>query len=108
MYKLSPRDGGTPSNSMVFLPDFDTGINAAVVLIGVVDDGVLVAVERVLDAVVLGVLGKVYDAAVGLVVPSKVIVVELHEGARPVDLRAVLAHGDGTGEVGRVLGHDAL
>ena len=92
----------------VFLPDFDTGINAAVVLLGVIDDGVLVAVERVLDAVVLGVLGKVDDAAVGLVVPGEVIVVELHEGARRVDLRAVLAHGDGPGEVGCVLGHDAL
>ena len=90
------------------LPDFDTGVNAAIILIGVVKDGVLVRVERVLDAVVVCVSCKVDDAAVGLVVPGEVIVVELHEGARRVDLRAVLAHGDGPGKVGRVLGHDAL
>ena len=76
------------------LPDLDTGIDAAVILIGVVDDGVLVAVERVLDAVVVGVPGEVDNAAVGVVVPGEVVVLEFHEGARRVDLRAVLAHSD--------------
>ena len=95
-------------SSLLPLPDFDTGVNAAIILIDVVDDGVLVRVQRVLDAVVVCVSCKVDDAAVGLVVPGEVIVVELHEGARRVDLRAVLAHRHGTREVGRVLRDDAL
>ena len=39
-----------------------------------------------MDAVVFSVLGEVDDPAVGLVVPSEVVVVELHEGASLVDL----------------------
>ena len=90
------------------VPYFNAGVDAAVVPLVVVDDGVLVRVDRVDDAVAVGVAGEVDDAAVGLVVPREVVVVELHVGARRVDLRAVLAHRHGTREVGRVLRDDAL